>query len=266
MIDKLIGDKAEGDILKMKNQPDHKQLDHIYRDKGIFQKDHVYFIADSKYYTERSKVDHYSSYKQFTYARNVLALNLDIFGGGRHVVGVRYQDKLTDGYHPTPNFFISAFYKDSMAFGQSGLKRLANTAKTAHWENRFFDRDTLFTLSYQINFMFVLQSYVRKKSSRLEIFKKETRSKFREAFTNYLDKEYNFYELTAIGNFHLAIDKHFRDLLGISFCPSEDKDVLILAFEKNKKHRNKTPQQLFGSMHSDWVIKEVQLSNYDLGK
>jgi hypothetical protein len=270
MIDKLVGDKADGEIKKMKSQPDNKQLDHIYIDGGVFQKDDIYFIADSKYYTDKSTVDPYSSYKQFTYARNVLALNLDIFKKKAGERKLNYQDELTDGYHPTPNFFISAYYDDKIRIIESGLKKEDHDyiKRSSHWDNRLFDRDTLFTLSYRINFMFVIQTFVRRSNSRIQLFKKNTRNEFRIAFIEYLDSRYYFSILTPKNDFQGAIDKHFKLLLGISFYPSNNKDELVIAFEKEEKgiekyHRGHNHKDVLETLTIDWSINNTTLIEYE---
>ena len=263
MIDRLIGDKAVGEIKKMKSQPDNKQLDHIYRESGVFQRSDVYFIADSKYYSEKSNIDPYSAYKQFTYARNVLALNLDVFKSKLDSNSLKYQDDYTDGYHPTPNFFISAFYDDQLKLTDSSLENTGHIEKTAHWQNRLFDRDTLFTLSYRINFMFVLQAYIRKNNARINVFKKETRASFRMAFIDYLDKTYQFCMLKPRIDFRASIDKHFKLLLGISFCPKGEKEELLIAFEINKLHRNKAIEEVKNELEKDWKIEKIKLSEYE---
>jgi hypothetical protein len=268
MIDQLIGDPAEGEIRRMKSQPDNKQLDHLYKEAGVFKKDDIYFIADSKYYSDKSLLDPYSSYKQFTYARNVLALNLDIFRKKKGDEKLNYQNLLTDGYHPTPNFFISAYFDEKLKLSESGLKKEETdyVKRSSHWENRLFDRDTLFTLSYRINFMFVLQSFVRRNYYSVNNFKKETRESFREAFIEYMDSKYNFYLLTPIKNLEDAIDRHFKLLLGISYSPSNDN--LILAFEKEengefKLHRELCWADIESKLKEDWNIHETTAKSYE---
>ena len=264
MIDKLIGDPALGEIKKMKSQPDNKQLDHLYKEKGVFQKHDIYFIADSKYYSDKSSVDDYSSYKQFTYARNVLAMSLDIFGKDRDKK-IRYQDERTDGYHPTPNFFISAYYDDKLKMTEDGLLQYKGQflKRSSHWNNRLFDRDSLFTMFYRINFMFVLQSFVKRKNFLNIKYKKETRKRFRKEFINYLDNTYNFFKLTPKIDFQTAIDNQFKLLLGISFCPSVELEELIVALEKNEKHRGKTLSDVIAELETNWIIQELNLWTYE---
>ena len=115
MIDRLIGDQVNGQLAVLKNHPDGKELDHIYKEIGYFQEESIYAIADSKYYQEQTKQGRYSKFKQFTYARNVIALNVDVIKEDKSDGSIRYQDKeFTEGYHPTPNFFISAFFNKKL--------------------------------------------------------------------------------------------------------------------------------------------------------
>ena len=265
MIDKLIGDPAVGEIRKMKSQPDNKQLDHIYRDEGVFQKEDIYFIADSKYYTERSNIDSYSSYKQFTYARNVLSLNLDIFRSDTSVDKLRYQDEMTDGYHPTPNFFISAYFDDKMKTTDDGLVQESErfVKKSSHWRNRLFDRDSLFTLSYRINFMFVLKSFLKRKGAQNSTFKKETRERFRQEFIKYLEESYDFFILVPKVGFKSAIESQFKLLIGISYCPTNKKEELIIALEKKIEHRGKTVSEVICELEKNWNVSAIKLSEYE---
>ena len=49
-------------------------------------------------------------FKQFTYAKNVIQVCMNIFDGGdgRDKLGrIRYVDEKTEGYNITPNFFIN---------------------------------------------------------------------------------------------------------------------------------------------------------------
>ena len=271
MIDKLIGDEMAGDIKELKNQPDKKLLDHIYKEKGILQKDPIYSVADSKYYMEKSDVDRYSIYKQFTYARNILALSLDFFDEYREEKRdktVRYQDEVyTEGYHPTPNFFVSGFFDAKRKNSEAGLeKNLRNgefVHRSAHWDNRLFDRDTLFTLSYSINFMFVLMNYVRKNNSVNQKFKKDTRLKFREEFIDYLDTIFEFYIILPKREMKSTLDNHFRNLIGVSFCPNPKENKLMLALEKDKLHRGNTTQEVIKELSGEWLVETTTLEKYE---
>ena len=269
MIDRLIGDRMYGELAILKNHPDGKELDHIYKELGYFQKESIYAIADSKYYPDQAKLGKNSKFKQFTYARNVIALNVDVIKGDVKDGSIRYQDKeFTEGYHPTPNFFISAFFNEKMTNSQHGLDAFPSKNKfydiQAHWDNRLFDRDTLFTLSYKINFMFVLSTYVNNNKIIKEKFKTKTRLRFRNEFVEFLDNKYNFYILTAKKlDIITAIEKDFKLLNGISFKPSE-KDELIVGLEKNKNCKNFSEDEIIIKLEYNWEVVIKKLKEYEL--
>lgn len=45
--------------------------------------DTIYYIGDSKYYKRGNSLGKESVYKQFTYARNVIQWNIDLFNNGK---------------------------------------------------------------------------------------------------------------------------------------------------------------------------------------
>ena len=83
MIDELIGDKRKDLPDGLKDQEDGKIVDHMYSYRGLTNNDeqdrNVYYIGDSKYYKMGNRVGTESVAKQFTYARNVIQWNLNIF-------------------------------------------------------------------------------------------------------------------------------------------------------------------------------------------
>jgi hypothetical protein len=157
MIDDLIGDSNL--MPELKNHADGKQVDHIYKYKSLIVEDEIYFVGDSKYYKPQNSVGKYSKAKQFTYAKNVIQYNIDLFNDNKLDKQLRYRENLTEGYNITPNFFISAFVNKDFDFSKSCLDETGNPIMQTHFENRLFDRDTLFVQSYNINFLFVLSSY-----------------------------------------------------------------------------------------------------------
>ena len=105
MIDYLIGSKIGNEIPKyIKDQTDGKRVDHIYKAKSLIDNDDIYYVGDSKYYSDDSEVGKNSIYKQFTYAKNVIQFNIDLLNDKLDCL--RYRDDLTEGYNITPNFFI----------------------------------------------------------------------------------------------------------------------------------------------------------------
>jgi hypothetical protein len=97
MIDSLIGEKSHPSGLK--KQKDGKIIDHIYQEESLIGDGDIYFIGDSKYYSEGNDIGENSIYKQFTYAKNVIQYHIDLIP--EKAQGLRYRDELTEGYNPT---------------------------------------------------------------------------------------------------------------------------------------------------------------------
>lgn len=228
MIDDLIGDSKL--LPELKNHADGKQVDHIYKYKSLLVEDEIYFVGDSKYYKPQNSVGKYSKAKQFTYAKNVIQYNIDLFNDNKLDKQLRYRENLTEGYNITPNFFISAFVNKEFDFSKSYLDETGKPIMQTHFENRLFDRDTLFVQSYNINFLFVLSSYLTNNSTLKTNFKKDTQKKFREKLVSFINDKYHFYILEP--NDNSFIEKHFKLLNGKIYKPSHLTDELILALEK----------------------------------
>lgn len=246
MIDDLIGDSRL--LPELKNHADGKQVDHIYKYKSLLVEDEIYFVGDSKYYKPQNSVGKYSKAKQFTYAKNVIQYNIDLFNDNKLDKQLRYRENLTEGYNITPNFFISAFVNKDFDFSKSYLDETGKPIMQTHFENRLFDRDTLFVQSYNINFLFVLSSYLTNNSTLKINFKKDTQKKFREKLVSFINDKYHFYILEP--NDNSFIEKHFKLLNGKVYKPSHLTDELILALEK--------PDQtdLFSKIQSDIKTKK----------
>ncbi len=229
MIDDLIGDSTL--FSELKNHADGKQVDHIYKYKSLLIEDEIYFVGDSKYYKPQNSVGKNSKAKQFTYARNVIQYNIDLFNKGDLDQRIRYRENETEGYNITPNFFISAFVNGDFDFSKSYLNETGKPIMQFHFENRLFDRDTLFVQSYNINFLFVLSGYLSRNSTLKNNFKKDTQKIFREKLVAFINEKYQFYKVKPIEeNF---IYKHFKLLNGKVYKPSQLENQLILAFEKD---------------------------------
>jgi hypothetical protein len=228
MIDDLIGDSKF--LPELKNHADGKQIDHIYRYKSLIVEDEIYFVGDSKYYKPENIVGKYSQAKQFTYAKNVIQFNIDLFNDKKLDKQLRYREDLTEGYNITPNFFISAFVNNDFNFSKAELDETGKPIMQTHFENRLFDRDTLFVQSYNINFLFVLSAYLTSNSTLKTNFKKDTHKKFRDKLVAFINDKYLFYKLAPKDN--SFIEKHFKLLNGKVYKPSNLSTELILALEK----------------------------------
>lgn len=228
MIDDLIGDSKL--LPELKNHADGKQIDHIYKYKSLIIEDDIYFVGDSKYYKPQNNIGKYSQAKQFTYAKNIIQYNIDLFNDNKLDKQIRYRENLTEGYNITPNFFISSFVNKEFDFIKSELDEIGKPIMQTHFENRLFDRDTLFVQSYNINFLFVLSAYLSNNSTLKSNFKKDTQKKFREKLVSFMNDKYHFYILEP--NDSSFIEKHFKLLNGKVYKPSHLTKELILALEK----------------------------------
>ena len=232
MIDSLIGEKTPPSGLK--KQKDGKIIDHIYQDRSLIGDGNIYFIGDSKYYKEDNAVGQLSRYKQFTYAKNVIQYHIDLFHEKAQTL--RYRDELTEGYNPTPNFFIRGTIDEKdLSYSEHKLTRYQEDEKKCsnkHFENRLFDRDTLLVLTYEINFLYVLSAYVLSHGfgSSTDSFLRE---RFREDVIKAFEELYHFYELWPEASAEKKkdfVEKHFKRLLG-KIYQTED-ETLILALKK----------------------------------
>lgn len=228
MIDDLIGDSTL--LPGLKNHTDGKQVDHIYKYKSLLVEDEIYFVGDSKYYKPQNSVGKNSKAKQFTYAKNVIQYNIDLFNSGNLEQRIRYRENETEGYNITPNFFIYAFVNKNFDFSKSYLNETGKPIMQFHFENRLFDRDTLFVQYYNINFLFVLSGYLSRNSTLKNNFKKDTQKIFREKLVAFINEKYQFYKVKP--NEDIFLEKHFKLLNGKVYKPSQLEDELILAFEK----------------------------------
>lgn len=237
MIDMLISDDTKEKHDKLKDQPDGKIVDHIYRYKSLIQADDIYYIGDSKYYKEGHDPGENSIFKQFTYAKNVIQMNMDLLPPNNGDLGRNnYFDKLTEGYNITPNFFIRGIvspdhinYTEDELDAELGKDGKVKVETRKHHENRLFDRDTLFVQKYNINFLFVLSAYVMNTSD--ESYRKNIHDKFRRNLISWLAENYSFYVMRRAKGVSLknAIYKHFRLLNGKIFA--RDNDSVFLGVE-----------------------------------
>lgn len=188
IIDELIGDKPLPDGMN-KKQEDGKIVDHLFSAPSLIDGEakQTYYIGDSKYYKIGHELTSESIYKQYTYARNVIQWNLDIFNvGGETGSGVRLRDDVTEGYNIIPNFFISAKMDMTFDYSNDGIEktdRKKNKHKQEQFKNRLFDRDTLLLFHYDVNFLlyclYMRETISRRKPNGSKIFVTNSARKFR---------------------------------------------------------------------------------------
>ena len=285
MIDQLIGDNSVDDVLKY--QYDGKIVDHIYKDDSLVHgngNEIIYYVADSKYYRETSDLGTNSIYKQFTYAKNIIQYNIDILNlkDDKHKMpdGMIYRDEETEGYNITPNFYIRGKV-DMNHLDKSEINLNAEIDKdnnpiireNYHFENRLFDRDTLLTKEYNINFLFVLASYV--KSSSDTSIKNKIRKRFKEDMIKLYDSRYHFRLLKKkyLGNNDLFLKKSMR---GKVFGFGNDTYLFayrsLMACKQSDDEKLKSwlwdfeDQMVDCILQFEGVYKDFDISHYSLEK
>ena len=292
MIDELIGDRIVPNGLK--EQQDGKRIDHLYTYDGLTisndQQEQIYYIGDSKYYKVGNELGTESIYKQFTYARNVIQWNIDLFVNGKtenwknkkeyeedkkRYSGIRLRDdeadSLTEGYNVIPNFFISAFIDEKRRYNDGNNirnrteiingKKVHKTYISTQFENRLFDRDTLILSHYDVNFLYVLFLYARNKQNEKAIWKKKVRDIFRDEIRQVLADKYDFYALKSKGNPFAGeefIKEHFKELQGKLYRPYGDKNLFSLALEK-QKNKSSRDSDTYHLLEDFFEITKVDL-------
>ncbi len=253
IIDKLIGTPIDELPAKLKEQKDGKIVDHLYTDTALSSLIHaseeqkqVYYIGDSKYYKMHHGVGENSEYKQYTYAKNIIHYNLDLFlrsqRGESFVEGrdfLTYRDDTTEGYEITPNFFISADIDGDLSYNEQ-LKPMGEPKMTCQFENRLFDRDTLLLSHYDVNFLHVLSLYARDNATEQETWKASVRDKFREQIQGILNDKFDFFAIAPHANVNTQayIQEHFKEIIGRVYTPYENKEICSLGLDKKYPEEN----------------------------
>ena len=274
MIDKLVSGEEKKELPdELKDQKDGKLVDHMYIDNGLLVKSDLeqeltYYIGDSKYY-KRGKdgnvnLGEKSIYKQYTYARNVIQWNINMFlrlpKTDVYDDQPQLRDDLTEGYNPIPNFFISAHIPDKahseenkfLSFEDDSLHNEENIQLNRQFENRLFDRDTLLLCHYDVNFLFIVSLYGRDNKKRQEEWREGVRKEFRKSIQQTLNKLYSFSILQPLAgkDCYGYIKENFHKLNGKIYRPQKDGNYLILALMK-KDFEN--ADKIFGKYTSDEI-------------
>lgn len=231
MVDFLISDDRKNLPSELYNQQDGKLVDHIYKGTSLLDDNNdIYYIGDSKYYKDTTNYSKNSIYKQFTYAKNVIQYNINVFNNKGNVGKFRYRDPLTEGYDITPNFFIRGEVDfEKLNNKDSNIEKIKLEFSNNHFLNRLFDRDTLFLQSYTINFLYLLNIYSTNVESSVRT---SLRNRIRKDFISFLESKFDFYLLEPLYDIHDAIEKNFRRLNGKIYKPSNSGNLLVMALEK----------------------------------
>ena len=282
IIDELIGSSVDKAALpkELTEQKDGKLVDHLYTYKGLMQPEgeetQTYYIGDSKYYRIGGHLGEESIYKQYTYARNIIQYNINLWlDESKPNPDIKVRDDQTEGYNILPNFFISAaMEKDDFSYSHREIKLTPmkdNPTVQYQFEDRLFDRDTLLLSRYNVNFLFVIALYARNKQSEKAVWKDEVRHEFRKNIQDVLAKQYQFYPMRSKGVVpEEYVHTHFKQLIGKVFTPFDDKEILTLALQNPNTIADATKRtameaehaQLLAMLEKDFTIQD----NYTLGQ
>lgn len=251
MMDYLLTDD---DLKWMKKQRDNKRIDHIFRGRSLFWDKDVFYVADSKYYAEslHESRDKVSMYKQFTYVLNGLQVLMDVKNGeikGTEAESVKeladnYLDPLTGGFDVTPNFFVRGKINADYDYNKLDFAKVEDVkvSKQTFFPDRLFDRNTLYTLSYELNLLALLKLYATQNDADQQSEKQNIADDVRQQLHEKLRGDFNFYELTQTGDEKAALRNCFYDVQGKVI---KRGDKLILAIKKYDKGLNSEVKQYF---------------------
>ena len=290
MIDELIGTPHNRIPKGLADQDDGKRVDHMYADLALTSADaqknrEVYYIGDSKYYKSGHPLTSESIYKQYTYARNVIQWNVNLFAADdtrfdekekaqrkadrKDFSDIHLQDNsLTEGYDVIPNFFISAFVYEDHRYndGENNIKKHYDkggkhcTKVSFQFPDRLFDRDTLFLSQYDVNFLYILYLYGRNKANEKAQWKQHVRKIFRDEIRAVIENEFLIYAMKA----RLGVDgaqylrQHFYELNGRVFQPYGEERSMFFAYARPAKKLSETQGQ-FDELSKYFVIQPCNM-------
>lgn len=267
IIDELIGDSKDELPEDFKEQKDGKLIDHLYTYPGLIEADEeqmTYYIGDSKYYKMGSELGKTSIYKQYTYARNIVQYNIELWLNGEKP-DVRLRDDITEGYNVIPNFFISAAMEQGdYSYSHNEIVPMGEPKISYQFGDRLFDRDTLLLSRYNVNFLYVISLYARNRQAEKAAWKEEVRKQFRDQIRRVLESKFHFYPMRSRGvDLNEYMTTHFRELIGKVFTPFEDRTILSLALQNTTDPVLQATQEgLLAMLEKDFYIER----NYKLGE
>lgn len=273
IIDELVGQKDIPDGLI--KQYDGKEVDHMYKYKGLIEKNgkDIYYIGDSKYYKIGAPLGRESIYKQYTYARNVIQWNLNLFLSDKPKdIKLRekenfLRDDTTEGYNIIPNFFISAQIDETLSYTNDSVQKRWDDPKVSRqFENRLFDRDTLLLFYYDVNFLFVLSLYARDNTGQKIAWKHKIRETFRKDIQDWLQTRFTFYAMTARQgvNPEQYLKSHFQAVLGKINRPFVESDIYSLALDNTDPEGNNN--ELLENLRKVFYVEKCNLGENPLDK
>lgn len=275
MIDTLIGGEDKNKLPKeLTEQRDGKLVDHMFIGQGLIEQSNLpaeltYYIGDSKYY-KRSKNDTVvlgdkSIYKQYTYAKNVIQWNMNLFlDDSDDGEQPQLRDALTEGYNPIPNFFISARIPNKkegskfLSFEDAQIVEQANGVQfNRQFENRLFDRDTLLLCHYDVNFLYIVSLYGRANKSKQATWRDYVRKNFRQKIQETFNKLYTFRTIQprAGKDCYQFLKENFSQLNGKLYRSKSNNNYLVLALMRGDDESKALWQSL--SLRQASIEKEI---------
>ena len=237
IIDDLISDPAKDIPSDLREQKDGKVIDHIFKYESLVNNTRIYYVGDSKYYKIGASLGDESVYKQYTYAKNIIQLNLNWYYEGKEYVP--YRDDETEGYNITPNFFISAEVPTDLSYQDDNIKPRDNDRDKRlmfQFPNRLFDRDTLWLSHYDVNFLYIISLYAQGIESEKARFRDKARALFKKHVQDLVNSKYLFSILEPKEDYtlHRALEINFKRLYGKVFRPyyGEANNYIILGLQK----------------------------------
>ena len=284
MVDTLISGEDKQKLPKeLTDQRDGKLVDHMFIGQGLIEQSNLpaeltYYIGDSKYY-KRSKDDTIvlgdkSIYKQYTYAKNVIQWNMNLFlDDNDDGEQPQLRDSLTEGYNPIPNFFISARIPNKkegnkfLSFEDAQLEPQANGIQfNRQFENRLFDRDTLLLCHYDVNFLYIVSLYGRANKSKQATWREYVRKEFRKKIQDTFNQLYTFRTIQPRDGMdcYRFLKENFSQLNGKLYRSKANKNYLVLALMKcddNSKSIWKALNVRQASIEQEMTDNEAVLQN-----
>lgn len=280
IIDELIGSKNNELPTELKDQADGKQVDHIYRYKALTETstDNIYYIGDSKYYKRNTRIGKEALYKQFTYARNVVQWNLNLFldDSRRPEQKAELQagtgmlrDETTEGYNIIPNFFISAQQRDlEMHSDITWVDRENKDFTSRQFHNRLFDRDTLLVCHYDVNFLYVVALYGRKNEGMKAAWREKVRAQFQKEIQSMLDNHFQFHIMTPrkFVNGEEVLRQNFKQVLGKVFkpYPNAPNEQCFYSLALEKPETIKDEKQRAATIEENKNIKQLLGEHFEI--
>ena len=131
-----------------------------------------------------------------------------------------------------------------------------------HFDNRLFDRDTLWLSHYDVNLLYIMSLYARDDSSEQQMFKSSFRDHVQSGFKKMLNAEYRFFWVTPQEPAKEFIKAHFYYLNGRVYIPNVEENKILLAIKTENLNDN-IPSENFTLMQF-LESKHARIEDYEI--